>query len=101
MDFGLLRAREYRFVFADEQPQLEPSHPLLRLRHSVFNHIVELAEEAKRKNLIALDARTWVHIAWALLHGMLILKESNQLLEGRQFEDLLEPALDTLLPETG
>ena len=71
---------------------------LKKLRHEIFDHIVELAEEAEDDGLITLDGRTWVHIAWSTLHGMLILQESKQLLEGRRFEDLLTPALETLLP---
>lgn len=99
VEFGRKHAREYRFIFADDQPRLNTEHPLMKLRHGVFDHIVALAEEAKGQGLIALEARTWVHIAWGLLHGILVLEESNQLLEGRDFDELLKPALDTLLPE--
>lgn len=98
--FGRERFREYRFIFAHEQPRLDKNHPLLALRHRVFNHIVVMAEEANAKGLIALDARTWVHIAWGLIHGMLVLDDSNQLIEGRQFDELMRPVLDTLLPKT-
>ena len=97
--FGTQHPHEYRFVFADEQPDLRRQKELVDLRHKIFDHIVELAEEAENTGLIALDARTWVHIAWSTLHGMLILQESKQLLEGRRFEELLTPALDTLLPD--
>lgn len=99
IDFGMRRPREYRFIFAEEQPQLDSKHALLKLRHTVFDHIVALADEARSQGLIAQDARTWVNIAWGLLHGMLILEENNQLLQGRQFGELLDPALEMLLPQ--
>ncbi len=97
--YGTQHPREYRFVFAEEQPALRQQEKLVAVRHEIFDHIVELATEAEKKGLIAMDARTWVHIAWSTLHGMMILQESKQLLEGRQFEELLTPALDTLLPD--
>lgn len=100
VSFGLQYPREYRFLFADEQPELSGNHALLQLRHQVFDHIVMIATVAQRQQVIALEPRTWVHMAWALLHGILTLRESNQLLEGRQFDELLEPALTLLLPGT-
>lgn len=99
VEFGRKHRREYRFIFADEQPQLDQKHALLELRHRVFDHIVALAEEAKSHGLLAQDPRTWVHIAWGLIHGMLVLEESDQLVEGRELDDLLGPALEMLLPQ--
>lgn len=97
--FGIEHAREYRFLFSAEQPELARNSELLRLRHTVFDHIVAIAEEAAAQGLIAMEPRTWVHMAWALLHGLLTLNESNQLLEGRSFAELIDAALDVLLGE--
>jgi AcrR family transcriptional regulator len=95
--FGLEYAREYRFLFSAEQPRMEQQPELLALRHRVFDHIVDIAKAAKQGQLIAMDPRTWVHLAWSMLHGLLTLHESNQLLEGRRFEDLIDAALEVLL----
>lgn len=95
--FGIEHAREYRFLFSAEQPALAENAELLALRHGVFDHIVAIAEAAAAQGLIRMEPRTWVHMAWALLHGLLTLNESNQLLEGRSFSELVDAALEVLL----
>lgn len=97
VEFAQEHPREYRFLFSAEQPHLAQQPELLALRHRVFDHIVDIAQVAKKQRLIAIDPRTWVHMAWALLHGLLTLQESNQLLEGRQFDDLVDAALKVLI----
>ncbi|WP_342806356.1 TetR/AcrR family transcriptional regulator [Alteromonas sp. M12] len=91
--------KEYRFLFSTEQPDLEVNEPLLSLRHEVFDHIVAIAKEAKQQGQISIDARTWVHIVWATMHGILALNESRQLVEGRTFNKLFDSALELLLSE--
>jgi AcrR family transcriptional regulator len=95
--FARANPREYRFLFSAEQPNLAQQRELVALRHRVFDHMVVIAREAKRQGVIATDPRTWVHMAWALLHGLLTLEESNQLLEGRRFDSLVDAALKLLL----
>lgn len=95
--FGVAFPREYRFLFSAEPSQLVQNDELLKLRHQVFDHIVDIAKVAHRQQLITMEARTWVHMAWALLHGLLTLHESNQLLEGRSFDDLANAAVEVLL----
>ena len=98
--FGIEHAREYRFLFSAEQPALAENAELLALRHGVFDHIVAIAEAAAAQGVITMEPRTWVHMAWALLHGLLTLNESNQLLEGRSFSELVDAALAVLLSES-
>lgn len=97
--YGRTYPAEYRFVFSAEQPDLAKRKTLLALRHKVFGHIVEIAQEAKEQGVITMEPRTWVHLAWATLHGILTLNESNQLIEGRSVDDLANSALDLLLGE--
>ena len=77
--------QEYRFLFSTEQPDLQGNVPLLALRHNVFAHIVSISEEAQQQGQIEMDDRTWVHIVWATLHGVLSLNKSQQLIEGPSF----------------
>lgn len=100
VNYGMQHSKEYRFIFYDEQPNLKNNEPLLQLRHKIFNHIVQIASEAQEMGYLKQDPRTWTHLAWATIHGILTLNQSSQLLEGRPFHHLLEPAKEMLLPTT-
>ena len=95
-DFAKKYPKEYHFLFSATQLADEEDLPLLRLRHMVFNYVVDMAEQARREGLIESDARTLVNLAWSLLHGAISLNDNNQLLEGRSFDDLMDHALTLL-----
>lgn len=94
--YGTEFPKEYRFVFASDQPDLDSNQHLLRIRHQVFDHMVNMVDGAAEHESVKMDARVWVHLAWAMLHGMLILNDNQQLVEGCSFDDMVESALELL-----
>lgn len=96
LKFAVENPRDYHFLFSASQFELEADQALISLRHTVFNYVVKLAEQASREGLISSDPRTLANLAWASLHGIITLNQNNQLLEGRYLEDLVEQALEML-----
>lgn len=96
IQFGRENPKEYRFVFASEQPDLESNAALLSIRHQVFDHIVGIVENADEPLNLTMAPRVWVHLAWAMLHGILILDDNHQLVEGCTFDEVVESALEML-----
>lgn len=87
--------KQYQFLFSSPLSK-ETSQASLAARHSAFDFVVKLAEQAAANGLIKLEPRTLANLAWANLHGLIMLDLGNQLREGRALEDLLEASLDLL-----
>jgi AcrR family transcriptional regulator len=90
----------YQFLFSSPVSK-ESGRDTLQARHAAFDFVVHLAMLADEKGSIMLEPRTLANLAWATLHGLIMLELSNQLREGRALEDLLEAALDLLFGPPG
>ena len=86
---------QYQFLFSTPISR-DAGRASIQARHTAFNYVVTLAELAARAGSISIEPRTLANLAWANLHGLIMLDLGNQLREGRDIDDLLEASLDLL-----
>lgn len=92
-------AADYRLIFSIEQPPPDRYPALLAARRRLFEHAVDLVQDAIDTGLIRGEARARTHLIWAALHGLLSLHAANQLVHGATLEQLAEPLLALLFSD--
>lgn len=85
----------YQFLFTSSFEEKIARETLLA-RHAVFEFVVKIADLAAHEGAIEMEPRTLANLAWATLHGLIMLQLNNQLREGRTLSELAEAALDLL-----
>jgi len=98
-DFARRHPADYRLIFSLRQP-LIARYPLLRAAwKDAADFVILTCQQAIDAGQLQGDATTWVHVAWSSIHGLLSLHVANLLILGRDFESLIEPVMQTLLPD--
>ncbi len=87
----------YTFMFA--LPTGNTTSRGLSTRHSVFNHVVDIAKIAHEEGAIKIEPRTLANLSWAMLHGLITLELNDQLKEGRTLDELADAAMDILFAQ--
>lgn len=96
MDYVRRHPAEYRLMFSLRQPSLERFPEILQARREAFDYLVAIVQTAVDDGLIVGDARSIMHIAWGAVHGVLSLHAADQLVHGRDLDELIEPLLHTV-----
>lgn len=86
----------YLFMFAVPRSATNVRSLGQTTRHSVFDHVVDIARIAHDVGTIDVPPRTLANLSWAMLHGLIMLELNEQLYEGRTLDELAESAIDML-----
>ncbi len=97
LEFAMDHPDYYTFMFA--LPIRETNSRGLSTRHTVFNHVVDIAEIAHEEGSINIEPRTLTNLSWAMLHGLITLELNDQLKEGRTLDELADAAMDILFAQ--
>lgn len=97
VDWVKEHAAEYRLMFSMQQPPLEQYPELLRARRAAFNYLVEVVRDGLRQGSMQGDALTVMHVAWVSVHGLLTLHAADQLVHGRDMDQLMQPLLRAVI----
>lgn len=97
----LLHARrfpdDYRLMFDLGHVGPEVAPDLHATRTKLFDFAVGLVQASLDARGLPGDARTLTHLSWSGVHGLLSLDLGGQLVQGRTFDDLVEPLLRAIL----
>lgn len=94
LKFATRHSDYYVFMFAVPRSATHPRSLGLSTRHSVFDHVVSLAQLAYDQELIDTRPRTLANLSWAMMHGLIMLELNDQLDEGRTLDELAESAIN-------
>lgn len=88
---------EYQMIFTMDQPSPGRYPELLAARHGLFDHAVEVIQDAIDRGHLQGDARVLAHLFWASLHGLITLHVGGQLVHGRSLDQLVRPLVERML----
>lgn len=97
VDFVRKHPDEYLLIFTMHQPPPDQYPSLLAARQSLFEHAVDVIRECIAAGHLKGEAREIAHEVWVGLHGLLTLHVANQLVHGRNLEQLVRPLLNRIL----
>jgi AcrR family transcriptional regulator len=97
IEFASLNADIYRLMFSIEQPPPDRYPELLAARRQLFDHAVNAVQAYVDAGELEGDARTLVHALWISLHGLMSLHVANQLVHGRELDELAGPLVEAAL----
>lgn len=100
VDFGRRYPDDYRLIFSLRQPAADEYPALQEVRERPMNYAIAICQQAIDAGQLQGDAKTWAHVAWAAIHGLLSLHVANLLMFERSLDSLVEPLLSALLPGT-
>lgn len=100
VDFGRRYPDDYRLIFSLRQPAASEYPELQKIRVRPMNYAIVICQQAIDSGQLQGDAKTWAHVAWSSIHGLLSLHVANLLMFGRSLDSLVEPLLSALLPGT-
>ena len=96
LKFARKHSDYYVFMFAVPRSATSARSLGQSTRHSVFDHVVEIARIAHNDGKIDVAPRTLANLSWAMLHGLIMLELNEQLYEGRTLDELAESAIELL-----
>jgi hypothetical protein len=96
VDFVIAHPEEYRLMFSLRQPDPRKYPDLETARLDLMQPMLDAFQEAIDQGAVHGDPVAQAHIAWAMVHGLLSLHAANQLVQGLELRDLVEPAIDQL-----
>lgn len=88
---------EYQMIFAMGQPSPAQYPELLAARQGLFDHAVEVIQQAIDLGQLQGDALELAHLFWVSLHGLITLHVAGQLVHGRKLGELVEPLVQRML----
>lgn len=97
VDWVKAHSAEYRLMFSMQQPPLEQYPELLHARRAAFGYLVDVVRDGVRQGSMSGDPLTVMHIAWVSVHGLLTLHAADQLVHGRNLDELMPPLLQTVI----
>lgn len=100
VEFVRLNPDEYQLIFTMNQPPPDQYPELLAARRSFFEHAVDIVGQSIATGQLQGDPRELTHALWIGLHGLMGLHVANQLVHGRNLEQLVQPLLSRILGQS-
>jgi len=97
VEFARDQPQDYRLIFSLHQPPITRYPQLRAAWMSTAEFVIALCQEAIDAGQLRGDVRTWAHLAWSSLHGLLSLHVANLLVLDRDIDALVEPLIRTLM----
>ncbi|TJY59517.1 TetR/AcrR family transcriptional regulator [Sinimarinibacterium sp. CAU 1509] len=88
---------EYQMIFAMHSPAPDAYTDLLAARRSLFDHAVDVVQDAIDSGHLRGDARAIAHLFWVSLHGLMTLHVAGQLVHGMDLDALAQPLVEQIL----
>lgn len=96
VEFALAEPHAYRIMFEVDHLETDEAFRAQSLERC-WQPLLAMTERCVRDGSLVGDPLTLAHLCWVALHGLVMLHLSNKLKNGRTFEQLFEPTLETLL----
>ncbi len=98
VDFARRQPEDYRLIFSLRQPPVADYAIAGGLdAHRGVRHL--LCQKAIERSVAEAIQRTWAHLAWSMIHGLLSLHlAENLLVLGRDVDAMVGPLMQALLP---
>ncbi len=88
---------EYLTIFTMHPPAPDAYADLLAARRSLFDHAVDVVQDAIDSGRLSGDARAIAHLLWVSLHGLMTLHVAGQLVHGMDLDALAQPLVEQIL----
>lgn len=98
VDFARRQPEDYRLIFSLRQPPVADYPPLQAVWTRTAEFVISVCQKAIDAGQLQGDARTWAHLAWSSIHGLLSLHLANLLVLGRDVDAMVGPLMQALLP---
>ena len=97
LDFAMTQSELYCLMYELDQGNIDESSVAFLSRKSAFSEAEGMARDILEMTQRTGDANQMAHLFWISAHGLAALAVANQLDLGSNFEDLINPVINTML----
>lgn len=97
LEFAMAQSELYCLMYELDQANIDESILAFASRKSAFSEAEGMARDILRMTRTTGDANQMAHLFWISAHGLAALALANQLDLGRNFDQLIEPVINTML----